>query len=242
MSHPNPPQVVILAGGRGTRLGPLTVRTPKVLLPVAGRPFLALVLDYLDSQEVRAVHLCLGVGAGQVIRYLHDRPAGGPRVTTSVEGTPLGTAGCLRAAREHLEEEFAVLVGDSYTPVDLRALARDRRGCGAEAAMVVMRNRDWLVPSNVQVREGMVARYAKDQPPGTFEHVDYGIAFLRRHTLDRLPAHGPADLAELFHALIADGELAALEVSRRFYEIGSVEGYAELRRHLRLTLSGGGVR
>jgi NDP-sugar pyrophosphorylase family protein len=239
---PAPPQAVILAGGRGSRLGPLTDRTPKVLLPVGGRPFLAMPLAHLRSQGVTRVHLCLGFGAEQVVRFLDGRPADGIDVTTSVELTPQGTAGCLRLAASHLDDEFMVLVGDSYLPVDLRRLAAAYREHGTEAAMVVLRNRDRLVPSNVRAQDGLVTRYDKGLPPGTFEHVDYGIAFLRRTALARIPEIGPADLSTLFRSLVAHRQLAALEVSQRFYEIGSVAGYAELCDHLlekRLSAVGG---
>ena len=230
------PQVVILAGGRGTRLGPLTAETPKVLLPVNGRPFLAEVLAYLASQGVTRVHLCLGFGADRVLRFLDDRAPGGITVTVTVEPSPLGTAGCLLMAKPYLADEFAVLVGDSYTPVELSLLTAGYHAAGTEAAMVVLRNRDWLVPSNVQITDGLVTRYDKTAASGTLEYVDYGIAYLRRSALAWIAPAGPADLAALFQALIARGELAALEVSRRFYEIGSVEGYAEFCSYLHRTV------
>ena len=223
------PQVVIVAGGLGTRLARQTGGRPKAMVSVNGRPFFGYVLDWLAGQDVRRVHLCLGYRAEQIRDFLDARVRGYPSLTftTTVEPEPLGTAGCLRAAGASVEEEFVLLLGDTYTPIELgAAMGRWREG-GHEAAMCVLHNRDWLVPSNVRVRDGLVSRYDKQAPPGTLQHVDYGIAFLRRASLGRLPDGDPADLADLFHSLIADSALAALEVGQRFYEIGSEAGYAE---------------
>jgi 8-oxo-dGTP pyrophosphatase MutT (NUDIX family)/CTP:molybdopterin cytidylyltransferase MocA len=221
------PQVVMVAGGSGTRLAETLPQTAKVLAPVHGRPFLAYVLEMLAAQGVSRLHLCLGQHADQVLRFLAGRPADGVALTTSCEAEPLGTAGSLRAAAHALDEEFILLLGDTYTPVDLADLTDRYRRSGVEAGMAVLENRDWLVPSNVHVERGCVVRYDKDAPPGTLHHVDYGIAVLRRASLDRLPKAEPVDLAVLFRSLVADRQLAALEVGHRFYEIGSPTGYAE---------------
>jgi mannose-1-phosphate guanylyltransferase len=200
------------------------------MVPVHGRPFLGFVLTWLAGQGVRRVHLCLGHRAEQVGGFLAGHHADWPSMTftTSVETTPLGTAGCLRAAGTAVEEEFVLLLGDTYTPIDLGAAVARWRDVGLEAGMCVLRNRDWLVPSNIEVDDGRVTRYDKRAPLGSLEHVDYGIAFLRRASLGRLPGgSGTADLADLFQPLIAEGGLAAVEVEHRFYEIGSEEGYTE---------------
>ncbi|WP_250285179.1 NUDIX domain-containing protein [Frankia sp. CiP1_Cm_nod2] len=218
-------QVVIVAGGPGTRLAGMLPGLPKVLAPVGGRPFLGHVLDLLAVQDIPSIHLCLGHRADQVIAYLEERPPDSLKVTASVEDTPLGTAGCLREA--NLEEEFVLLLGDTYTPVDLAGLVERWYATGREAAMVVLHNQDRLVPSNTEVRDGLVVRY--DKAAEGLEYVDYGIALLRRASLSRLPP-GPADLGTLFRSLIEDGELAALEVHQRFYEIGSPVSHAEFAR------------
>ncbi|MFD9406481.1 sugar phosphate nucleotidyltransferase [Streptomyces sp. NPDC059989] len=224
------PQTVVIAGGLGTRLGALTAGRPKILVPVQGHPLLDWVMAFLRDQHVTSVHLCLGHLADQVLAHLARRDYGPMRITTSVERTPVGTAGCLRLAERYLEEEFLLLLGDTYTPLDLARLTREWRGSESAAAMVVLRNRDRLVPSNVHADAGRVLRYDKSAGPGELEYVDFGIALLRKHVLRRLPAEGFLDLGVLFDSLIQGGELAALETTSRFYEIGSPAGHAELSR------------
>lgn len=222
-----PLQVVVVAGGLGSRLAQLRLGRPKVLAPVNGRPFLSYVLALLAEQDVRSVHLCLGHQAEQVLRWLEERPPDHLRITASVEQRPLGTAGCLVAAESALDDEFVLMLGDSYMPVCLSDLVMRWRQAGTEAGMVVLHNRDWLVPSNVHVCDGLVSSYSKKAQPGTMEHVDYGIALLLRDSLRRLAMQGPADLAALYEPLIKESQLAAIEVRQRFYEIGSRESYAE---------------
>jgi D-glycero-D-manno-heptose 1,7-bisphosphate phosphatase len=233
------PQVVIIAGGRGTRLGPLTADVPKFLVPVDGRPFADHVLRMLHEQGVPSVHFCLGHHADQIVTYLRER-WNSLTWTATVEDEPLGTGGALRLALPHLADEFALLLGDTFTPVDFAALAAGFRESGQDAAMTVMDNDGWLVPSNVGVADGLVVEYSKQAAPGDLRHVDYGIALLRKEVLRRLPPGRSADLGELFSSLIADRALAALEVPRaqRFYEIGSPGGHAEFTELVRA----GGVR
>jgi NDP-sugar pyrophosphorylase family protein len=225
-------QVVVIAGGLATRLGDITANRPKVLLPVGGRPFLDLLLDRLAVEDVTTVHLCLGHHAGQVLDHLARRPANLP-VTTSVEPAPLGTAGCLRHALPWLRERFLVAFGDTFTPVRLAPVMAALTASGRPAVMAVLRNRDVLETSNVRIRDGLVVEYDKSAPPGTYEYVDYGVAALERGLVAGLEHGCPADLGELFAPLIAAGRLAAYEVSTRFWEIGSLGGYAELDARVR---------
>lgn len=223
------PQVVLLAGGAGTRLKTAVPDLPKCLAPVHGRPFLAYVLDLLVQQRVSRLHLCLGVGSQHVLRYLSTDAPAGLEITTSVEPLPQGTAGCLRSARPYLEELFVVLLGDTYTAVDLEDLVRRFTNTGVEAGMTVLRGGDERVPSNVDVESGLVVTYEKGNSSRPLTHVDYGITVLRRESLARLPDAAAVDLAELYRSLIRDGELAALEVEEPFHEIGTPAALDDFR-------------
>jgi NDP-sugar pyrophosphorylase family protein len=220
-------QVVMTAGGKATRLGALAAHRPKVLLSVAGRVFLDLVLDHLAASGVSSVHLCLGTHAEQVLDHLRRHPSPLP-VTTTVEPEPLGTAGCLAYAAPHLERTFLQLHGDTYTPVSFDTIDAAHRSSGRAALMTVLRNRDAFETSNVRIDGGLVVEYDKTARPGRFEYVDYGIAAFNRSVIDAIPAGRFTDLVDVFAALIGAGELAAYEVSTRFYEIGSISGYTEL--------------
>lgn len=217
------PQVVMIAGGVGSRLASAHPGVAKCMVPVEGRPFLGYVLDLLASQRVTKLHLCLGRHANQVTRYLAAHGPSGLKITTSVEKSPQGTAGCLANAGRFIDSTFILLLGDTYTPVDLEDLVRRFCASGRAAAMVVFRNFDALVPSNVSIANGIVEKYDKSAGRGVFEYVDYGIAILHRATLAGLPQRRPVDLSVLIEQLASSNQLAALDVSERFYEIGTPE-------------------
>ncbi|MGH3764593.1 MAG: sugar phosphate nucleotidyltransferase [Pseudonocardiaceae bacterium] len=233
MTRTSLPQVVIIAGGKGTRLGWHTAHLPKILVPVVGRPFLDYVLTLLCAQGAEHVHFCLAHHAEKVVDYLTERRDDDVDYTWSVEHRAMGTAGALRLALPWLAEEFVVLLGDTYTPVDFDDIVTRFRADGRPVAMAVLRNHDWLVPSNVRVADGSVIEYVKGAPPGRLDYVDYGIAVMCSRAVRELPEEVDLDLRQLFDRFIAAGDLAAIEVPHRFYEIGSPSGYAEFDRLVR---------
>ncbi len=232
-------QCVILAGGLGARMRPLTERLPKVLLPVAGEPFAHHQLTHLARQGVREVVLSIGHQGEQVRAYVGDGSKWGLAVSFLEDGpTLLGTAGALREGLRQglIRSPFLTLYGDSYLPVDQREVVTAFTAAGAPALMTVYRNSDAWDRSNVVFGGTRVRLY--DKRPGAavpqMQHIDYGLSVLTKDPLLRLvPATGAWDLAEVFHQLSVEGLLAGHEVRQRFYEIGSPAGLADLEHHLR---------
>jgi NDP-sugar pyrophosphorylase family protein len=129
--------VLILCGGRGTRLRNTVTDVPKALAPIDGRPFLDLLLAYLAGQSIARVVLCVGIGREQVAAHLARRPPAFP-IELSAEVAPLGTAGALtRALPRCRNEEIVVLNGDSLCPVELPSLINFHRGRQADFTLVV---------------------------------------------------------------------------------------------------------
>ena len=232
---------VVLAGGLGTRMRPLTKTVPKALVPVAGRPFLDWQLRLLAGEGVRDVVLCVGYRGDMVRAFAGDGSAWGLRLRWVDEGRELlGTAGALRVALEAgtLESEFFVLYGDSYLPGAVRRVEAAWAACEAPALMAVMRNEDRWDRSNVAYRSGRVVLYNKSRvpsPAGVLRWIDHGISVLRRGLVgDRVPSGVRADLGDLMHRLSLEGLLAGVEMTERFYEAGSPAGLRDLERHLSL--------
>ncbi len=225
--------VAILAGGVAKRLGPSTASVPKALIEVAGRPFIDHQLRLLRRHGVRRVVLCVGHLGEQIERHVKDGAAHGLDVRYSRDGDRLlGTGGALRRAGPLLGEVFWVTYGDTLLDFDYRAtLAEFLRG-NALGLMTVLRNDNRWDRSNVLFLDGALVRYDKTHPTPDMEHIDYGAALLRRRALERIPAEGPYDLGDLYQTLASGGALAGVEVTRRFYEIGSPDGLAETRAFL----------
>src|SRR5262245_5680355 len=155
-------QAVVLAGGLGTRMLPRTEAVPKFLLPVAGRPFGAWVLEQIAAAGFDETLLCIG-HLGEAIRAAFGPEAFGMTLRYADErDRRLGTAGALRAALDALEPTFLVTYGDSYLPFDYMAPLRDLRAHPeALGTMAVYRNRDRWDLSNAEVEQDRVVRYEK---------------------------------------------------------------------------------
>ena len=229
---------MILAGGLGTRMLPRTERVPKILLPVAGRPFGEWLLERLAAAGFAEVLICIGHLGGEVQRALGDGRAFGLRVRYAEDGERLlGTAGALRRAVAELRPAFLVTYGDSYLPFDYQAPLRDlHTHAEAMGTMAVFRNDDRFDRSNTAVLGDRVLRYEKrprDAPPDPeLSYIDYGATALRREVILALPEGEVHDLSAVQRSLAAAGRLRALTAERRFFEIGSEGGLADLEAEL----------
>ena len=225
--------VAILAGGLATRLRPLTEKIPKVLLPVAQKPFLSHQLELLKGQGIRKVVLCLGYLGELVQREFGDGRDFGVDLDYSFDGPKLlGTGGAIRAALPKLGHTFFVLYGDSYLTAPFDPIARFFETSGKRGLMTVYRNEGLYDTSNVVFRDGQIAVYDKKARLPEMHHIDYGLSLFQSSVFEDWRTDQPFDLAEVMRKLVAAGDLAGFEVPERFYEIGSPAGLAELEKML----------
>jgi NDP-sugar pyrophosphorylase family protein len=226
--------VAILAGGLATRLRPITEKIPKALISVAGQPFLAHQLRLLQRAGIRHVVLCVGYRGEMIEQEFEDGRKFEVELSYSFDGPELlGTGGALKKALPLLGQRFFVLYGDSYLPIDYAAPARAFVASGKPGLMTVFRNEGRWDTSNVWFRDGAIKSYSKKERTPEMRHIDYGLGILDSNVLAAWPDGKAFDLADVYRDLIARNELAGFEVKRRFYEIGSQEGLAELDAMLR---------
>jgi N-acetyl-alpha-D-muramate 1-phosphate uridylyltransferase len=234
-----PPQIVVLGGGLGSRLGPLAGGLPKSLIPILGEPFVHHQLRLLASQEIRDVVYVIGFRGDQIRAAVGDGRDFGLAVSYVDEGDELhGTGGALRFARDagSLEDVFGVLYGDSYLPVELGPIWAAFDASGSPALMTVLCNNDRWDRSNAVFEDGRVVMYDKriDARDARMQWIDYGLSVLRRDVVESIPAGGAvSDLGDLYRDLSLRGDLAGFEVTTRFFEVGSPEGVAALESYLR---------
>jgi NDP-sugar pyrophosphorylase family protein len=225
--------VAILAGGLATRLRPLTDKVPKVLVTVAGKPFLAHQLELLRGQGIQQAVLCLGHLGEMVAEEFGDGSTWGIRLDYSFDGpTLLGTGGAIRRALSKLGDRFFVLYGDSYLTAPFRPIAESFERSGQPGLMTVYRNEGRFDTSNIVYRDGRIEVYDKKSRLPEMRHIDYGLSLFRASVFEEWPAGKAVDLADVMGRLVARGEMAGYEVSERFYEIGSPAGLAELEQLL----------
>ena len=229
-------QAVILAGGLGTRLGARTRDLPKALLPIAGRPFLAWLVEALVRSGYRQLLLCIGHHGQQIVDHLGNGAGYGLEVAYSQDGERLlGTGGAIRQAlsRDLLSDSFLVTYGDSYLPFDYGAPLRDLQAHPeALGTMSVFENHGAWDASNCAVGRGLVLRYEKGVQDSALTHIDYGAIALRRSVIAEQPPQAAFGLDLLQHQLAKAGLLRAFEATERFYEVGSERGIEDLERKL----------
>ncbi len=222
-------QAAILCGGRGTRLGALTATTPKPLLPVAGSPFLDVLLFELARHGVTSILLLAGFAGQQVAAYAASTPlreAFGLEIEVSQEPEPAGTGGALWHARDQLTDRFYLLNGDSWFDVNLLELGR-RAECEslASAAIAVRRVGDAARFGTVTIEDGRIARFAErtlGPGPGL---VSGGVYVCQRTLFDRLAPRSSLE-QDVFPALARSGTLAGVPFTGYFIDIGVPEAYA----------------
>jgi len=230
--------MVILAGGLGTRLRPLTSQVPKALIPIGGKPFLHHQIELVKRSGIRDIVLCVGHLGDRVKDYFGDGRWLGVRIRYSEEeGHLLGTAGAIKKAESLLGDEFFLMYGDSYLMIDYRQTMRYFRRFDRLGLMVVWKNVDRFERSNVMVEGNLVTAYNKDQKSPDMVHINYGLSVLRRDALVFIPAGRPFSQEDFYQILIDQGELLAFEVEQRFYEIGSPKGLEEFG----MLIASGGV-
>ncbi len=219
-------QVVILAGGLGTRLGELTDKTPKPLVSVNGRPYLHWQLSDLKRQGVKRILLLCAHMGEQIRAHFGDGGSLGLEIQYSFEPSPLGTGGALKLAEAKLDPIFILMNGDSYCSLPLAEMWADYlRMAPAFDALVsaFLDLDDTPVPPNLDVHPStkLVNRYKKNGGTAAgFNAVDSGVYILNR---DILKSAGKFQLEDLWPNLIAQRKLGAHIDNTKFYDIGTPE-------------------
>lgn len=223
-------QALILAGGEGTRLRPLTSTMPKPVVPLVDRPFISYMLEWLASHGVTEVIMSCGFMADEVRQVLGDS-ASGVRLRYLEEPTPLGTGGAVKYAEELLEERFFMLNGDILTDIDLSAQLRDHERAGARATLALIAVEDPSAYGLVRRDDdGWVREFVEKPGPEQIDTtlVNAGAYILEREVLAGMaPAGTKVSIErEVFPTLVGEG-LFGHEVSGYWLDIGTPERYLQ---------------
>lgn len=222
-------KAVVLVGGFGTRLRPLTLTTPKQMLPVAGRPMIEGVLEHLRRHGVDEAVLSLGYRPDVFLDAYPDATCAGVRLVYAVEPEPLDTAGAIAfAARQAgIDERFLVVNGDVLTDLDVSALVAFHDEVGAEGTIALTRVDDpsqfGVVPTD---GDGRVQAFVEKPPPGEAptDLINAGYYVLEASALGRIPAGRKVNIErETFPAMVADGVLFARADDGYWLDVGTPE-------------------
>lgn len=227
-------QIVVLCGGKATRLYPLTKKIPKSMIRFEGKPFLEQQLDLLKKNRIFDVVLCVGYKAEQIKKYFGDGKNFGVEIKYSSDKKRLlGTGGALKKAENLLEDSFLVMWGDSYLPFNFQKAIKFFKKSNKPGLMIVFKNLNKYEPSNVEVKNNLVKSYSKKRKTKKMKYIDYGISIYRKEVLKHLPKNQICDLTKLQQALIKKRQLLAYPAEKRFYQIGSPDGLEELKNYIK---------
>jgi len=231
-------KAILLAGGKGTRLRPLTIHTPKPIVPIFSRPFLHYQLDLLKQvPEIDEVILSLNYQPRRIEEIFGDGSEMGLGIRYVVEPVPLGTAGAVRYAGESLHESVVVFNGDVLTEVDLRAVVALHRERKAKATIVLTPVENPSAYGLVETDAAHNVRRFIEKPKAgeiTCDTINAGIYVLEPDTLDRIPKETPWSIERsFFPSLIERGETFVAYVYRGYWiDIGTPEKYIQVHRDM----------
>ncbi len=240
-------QAVVMAGGEGSRLRPLTCNLPKPMVPVANRPIMEHILLLLAECGVQEAFATLHYLADEIEAYFGEGSDLGLRLRYSVEDTPLGTAGSVKRLQEHLKETFVIISGDALCDIDLSAAVHFHREKKSAATLVLTRvpePREFGVV--VTDEEGRVQRFLEKPSWGEVfsDTVNTGIYVLEPEVLEQIETGRPVDFSrDLFPTLLAQGWPIYGYIAEGYWcDIGSLEQYRQanadcLDRRVRCRLS-----
>jgi mannose-1-phosphate guanylyltransferase len=225
-------KAVVLVGGEGTRLRPLTLTTPKPLLPIANLPFIERQLTWLGSYGVDEVVLSLGYLPDAFTEHFADDRFGDMKLRFVVEHEPLGTAGGIRFAAEGIEERVLVCNGDVLTDLDLDQLVSFHAERGAQATIALTRVADPSAFGVVPTREdGEVVAFVEKPPKGQAptSWINAGTYVLEPEVFERIPPRFAVSIErETFPRMLEEpGLLFAMQSDAYWLDIGTPQKYLE---------------
>ncbi|MGE3276192.1 MAG: sugar phosphate nucleotidyltransferase [Vicinamibacterales bacterium] len=231
-------KAILLAGGKGTRLRPLTIHTPKPIVPIFDRAFLHYQLDLLKQvPEIDEVVLSLNYQPRRIEEMFGDGSGTGLRIRYVVEPSPLGTGGAIKFAAQGIDDTLVVFNGDVMTSVDVNAVLALHRERQARATIVLTPVENPSAYGLVETDEAGNVRRFLEKPKAdeiTCDTINAGIYILEPSTFDRIPKDTVYSIERgYFPSLVENGETFVAYVERGYWiDIGTPEKYVQVHRDM----------
>ena len=222
---------VIMAGGLGTRMRPLTEELPKPMLPVGDRPLMEIIVEQLRDSGIKHVNVSVHHKSEKITDHFGDGSDFGVDITYVTEDRPLGTAGAL-GLMESPKETMLIINGDILTQIDFRAMLAYHREYRADLTMAVQRY-DLQVPYGVVEFEGTFVRSLADKPTLNF-FVNAGIYLLEPVACRSIPNGEPYDMTDLIQRLLDEGRSVVAFPFREYWkDIGAHIDYEQAQEYMK---------
>jgi len=226
-------QTVILAGGKGTRLRPITQDIPKSMVPILGKPFLQYQLEFLISVGADDFLFLVGYLGDAIKKYFKNGSKFGVKIDYSQEISLLGTAGALKNAGDKLNAEFLLLNGDTFLPIDYNELIRYFNQCNKVGVITVYDNPEKYFLNNIAVGKSNIVIDYKKNGSEYMTHIASGAMVFKKEILNLIPDGQVCSLEEdTLCKMIEKRMLLAFVSQQRFYDMGSFKGMELLKDKL----------
>lgn len=226
-------QAVILAGGQGVRLRPLTYTTPKPMVLVNRRPYLEYLIELLKKNGISEVVLLLGYLSEKIVSHFKDGSGFGIRIRYSIGDVLFETGKRIKDAEVFFQERFLLLYSDNYWPLNLAKLEEFHNKNQADATVTVYSNREGLTKNNIYVdKDGFVLKYDKLRQEQGLNGVEIGFFVITKKVLSLMPEGNFSFEKEVLPRLIESRRLAGYLTDHKYYSIGSMDRLSLMERFL----------
>jgi len=224
-------QTIILAGGFGAKLRPLTHITAKLMLKVYGKPFLEHHVIALQNHGINDIVILVGHLGSQIKSFFSDGRDLGVSIAYS-EDNMLGSGGAIKHAADILDKNFLVINGDTYLPEDYNVIIKKFMESKKLGLMTVYGNKERIRANNVAVSNGEITGYNNTESKPDFTHVDTGVTVLNKSALDITVEKKFSLEGEIYPKLIDQKQLACFVTGRRFFDIHTLQRLENIRKIL----------
>ena len=219
-------QAVILAGGKGVKMRPLTYEVPKPLIPVSGKPAIVYAIEMLRDAGIRDIIIAIGHLGNKIKEEIGNGKKYGVNISYSEETTPLGNAGALRNASAFLQKKpFIVMNGDVLTSINLSDLVAFHDEDRYMATMSLSTEPNTKGYGVALLRGEKVVGFMKQDGKQTTQLVNAGVYIMNPDIMNYIPKSGPASLEDVFVKLADEGKLAGYTFEGAWYEVSTPENY-----------------
>jgi len=219
-------QAIILAGGRGVNMRPLTYEVPKPLIPVAGKPLIEYTIEMLREAGVREIILAVGHLGDKLKETVGNGSKYGVTISYSEESKPLGTAGALRKASVLFQDKpFIVVNGDVLTELKISELSAFHQEDTYSATMALSTEPNTKGYGVALLRGEKIVKFLKQDKKQTTQLINAGVYVMNADVLKYIPKTGASDLEDVFEKLAVEGKLAGFPFDGKWFEVSTPENY-----------------
>lgn len=217
-------QAVILAGGIGTRLRPLTDNLPKPMIPINRKPFLEYLIELLKENGIEEVILLLGYLPEKIKEYFGNGSKFGINIKYSIGKVSFETGKRIKNAEELLDDNFLLMYCDNYWPLNLKKLVEYHNNHNVLVTVTIYTNKDNFTKSNMKVDDqGYVILYDKSRKEENLSGVDIGFFIINKKVLELMPDINISFEKEILPKLIKEKQIAGYLTDHKYYSIGKIE-------------------